>query len=388
MAIYLDYAASVPISAEVLATFTEALQTVGNPSSTHSLGQGSRMMLEDAREQIALAVGCDRSEVIFTAGGTESDNLAIKGLFWKRRGENPARNVIVSTYMEHHAVIDPIEWLEAHEGAEVAWIGVSDEGVIDLAALESFLAARGSEVALITMMWANNEVGVINDIKAVTALAAKHGIPVHSDAIAAFGHVPIDFKSSGLSALSISAHKVAGPVGVGALILSRAETLTPLVHGGGQERSMRSGTMNSAGAKAFAHAASLAVANMPKHNSHTLALVERLRDGIESTIAGARFSRGSAESMTHNAHFTFEGLKSDGLLFLLDQADIAVSAGSACQAGVDRPSHVLLAMGRSEEEANSCLRITVGLQTTEAEIERFLQVLPTAVATARSANPT
>jgi cysteine desulfurase len=346
------------------------------------------MMLEDAREQIALAVGCDRSEVIFTAGGTESDNLAIKGLFWKRRGENPARNVIVSTYMEHHAVIDPIEWLEAHEGAEVAWIGVSAEGVIDLAALETFLAARGSEVALITMMWANNEVGVINDIKAVTALAAKQGIPVHSDAIAAFGHVPIDFKSSGLSALSISAHKVAGPVGVGALILSRAETLTPLVHGGGQERSMRSGTMNSAGAKAFAHAASLAVSNMAKHNSHTRVLVDRLRDGIENTIAGARFSRGSAKSMTHNAHFTFEGLKSDALLFLLDQADIAVSAGSACQAGVDRPSHVLLAMGRSEEEANSCLRITVGLQTTEAEIDRFLQVLPTAVAAARSANPT
>lgn len=388
MAIYLDYAASVPISAEVLAIYTEALQSVGNPSSTHSLGQGSRMMLEDAREQIALAVGCDRSEVIFTAGGTESDNLAIKGLFWKRRGQDPARNVIVSTYTEHHAVIDPIEWLEAHEGAEVAWIGVSDEGVLDLDALEAFLTARGSEVALITVMWANNEIGVINDIAGVTALAARHGIPVHSDAIAAFGHVPIDFKKSGLSALSISAHKVAGPVGVGALILSRSETLTPLVHGGGQERSMRSGTMNAAGAKAFAHAAGLAVANMAKHNAHTQALVARLRQGIESSIAGARFTRGSQPGMTHNAHFTFEGLKSDSLLFLLDQAGFAVSAGSACQAGVDRPSHVLLAMGRTEEEANSCLRITVGLQTTEAEIESFLEVLPSAVAGARSANPT
>ncbi len=388
MAIYLDYAASEPINPEVLATFTEALQSAGNPSSTHSFGQASRMMLEDAREQIALAVGCDRSEVIFTAGGTESDNLAIKGLFWKRRGENSARNIIVSNYMEHHAVIDPIEWLEAHEGAELAWIPVSEEGVVDLAWLENFLAARGSEVALISLMWANNEVGVINDIKAVTALAAKYGVPVHSDAIAAFGHVPIDFKASGLSAMSISAHKVGGPVGVGALILGRSATLTPLTHGGGQERSMRSGTMNAAGAKAFAHAATLAIANMNKHNNHTRTLVDRLRDGIESSIAGARFSRGSQPGMTHNAHYTFEGLKSDGLLFLLDQAEIAVSAGSACQAGVDRPSHVLLAMGRSEEEANSCLRISVGLQTTEADIERFLQVLPTAVAAARSANPT
>ena len=234
MAIYLDYAASVPIRAEVLETFTKALQTVGNPSATHSYGQTSRMMLEDAREQLALAVGCDRSEVIFTAGGTESDNLAIKGLFWQRRADNPARNVIVSAYLEHHAVIDPIEWLEAHEGAEVAWIPVSDEGVLDLAWLEQFLASRGSEVALISVMWANNEIGVINDINAITALAAKHNIAVHSDAIAAFGHVPIDFKKSGLSAMSISAHKVGGPVGVGALILGRAAKLTPLTHGGGQ----------------------------------------------------------------------------------------------------------------------------------------------------------
>jgi cysteine desulfurase len=388
MAIYLDYAASVPINPEVLATYTEALKTVGNPSATHSFGQSSRMMLEDAREQLALAVGCDRSEVIFTAGGTESDNLAIKGLFWQQRADNPVRNVIVSAPVEHHAVIDPIEWLEAHEGAEVAWIPVSDEGVLDLLWLENFLAARGAEVALISVMWANNEIGVINDIKAITALAAKHGIAVHSDAIAAFGHVPIDFKASGLSAMSISAHKVAGPVGVGALILGRAAKLTPLTHGGGQERSMRSGTMNAAGAKAFAHAASLTVANMRKHNAHTQALVEKLRAGVEGAITGARFSRGSAVAMTHNAHFTFEGLKSDGLLFLLDQAEIAVSAGSACQAGVDRPSHVLLAMGRTEEEANSCLRVTVGLQTTEAEVERFLEVLPAAVATARSANPT
>lgn len=388
MAIYLDYAASVPIRAEVLQIFTEAMQKVGNPSATHSFGKSSRMMLEDAREQLALAAGCDRSEVIFTAGGTESDNLAIKGLFWQRRSEDSARNVIVSAYLEHHAVIDPIEWLEAHEGAEVAWIPASNEGVLDLDWLERFLDARGQEVALISVMWANNEIGVINDIASITALAAKQGIPVHSDAIAAFGHLEIDFKKSGLSAMSISAHKVGGPVGVGALILARSAKLTPLTHGGGQERSLRSGTMNAAGAKAFALAANLAIDEMPAHAAHTSALIGKLRSAVEETIAGSRFSRGSAQSMPHNAHFTFEGLKSDGLLFLLDQAQIAVSAGSACQAGVDRPSHVLLAMGRTEAEANSCLRVTVGLQTTEADIDRFIEVLPTAVATARSANPT
>lgn len=385
MAIYLDYAASVPINAEVLAAFTEAMQTSGNPSSTHSYGQQSRMMLEDAREQLALAVGCDRSEVIFTAGGTESDNLAIKGLFWNRREDNPARNIIVSAYTEHHAVIDPIEWLETHEGAEIAWMPVSEHGVPDTAWLANFLSEKGAEVALISLMWANNEVGVINDIEAVTALAAKHDISVHSDAIAAFGHVPIDFKKTGLAALSISAHKLGGPVGVGALILARSATLTPLTHGGGQERSVRSGTMNSAGAKAFAHAATIALANMSEHNAHTRALVERVREQVEANISAVRFSRGNQAGMPHNAHFTFEGLKSDGLLYLLDQAGIAASAGSACQAGVARASHVLLAMGRSEEQANSCLRVTVGLQTTEAEIDHFLRVLPGAVAAARQA---
>ena len=386
MAIYLDYAASVPINAEVLATFTEALAVSGNPSSTHSFGQTSRMMLEEARERLALAVGCDRNEVIFTAGGTESDNLAIKGLFWQRNGEDSRRKLIVSAYTEHHGVIDPIEWLETHEGAEVIWLRVLENGVVDLKSLENVLLDRGNEVALISLMWSNNETGVITDIHAVTALAAKHGIPVHSDAVAAFGHMPIDFAKSGLAAMSISAHKIAGPVGVGALILSRASKLTSLIHGGGQERAVRSGTMNSAGAKAFAHAAELAIKHLDAHNKHTLLLIKKVRDFVESNIADACFSRGDAEGLSMNAHFTFEGLKSDGLLFLLDQAGFAVSAGSACQAGVARPSHVLLAMGRSEAEANGSLRITIGEQTTEAEIDALLAVLPAAVESARKAN--
>ena len=385
MAIYLDYAASVPINAEVLAVFTEALAQIGNPSSTHSFGQASRMQLEEAREQLALAVGCNRSEVIFTSGGTESDNLAIKGLYWQRRAERPERRVIISAYTEHHGVIDPIEWLETHEAAEVVWLPVAETGVIDLAALESVLLDRADEVALISLMWANNETGVITDIHSVTALAAKHDVPVHSDAVAAFGHVPIDFAKSGLAAMSLSAHKVAGPVGVGALILARSAKVTSLIHGGGQERAVRSGTMNTAGAKAFAHAAELAVKTIDSHNAHTQALIKRLRESIEQNIDGARFSRGQAVGLSMNAHFTFEGLKSDGLLFLLDQAGFAVSAGSACQAGVARPSHVLLAMGRTEVEANSTLRISVGNDTTVEQIDAFLQALPVAVEAARKA---
>lgn len=386
MAIYLDYAASVPINAQVLATFTEALTQIGNPSSTHSFGQASRMLLEEARERLALAVGCNRSEVIFTSGGTESDNLAIKGLFWQRRAEHAERKVIISAYTEHHGVIDPIEWLEAHEGAEVIWLPVQETGVVDLKALENVLLDRAAEVALISLMWANNETGVITDIQAVTALAAKHGVPVHSDAVAAFGHLPIDFASSGLAAMSISAHKVAGPIGVGALILARAAKVTSLIHGGGQERAARSGTMNSAGATAFAHAAELAVKTIDSHNEHTKALIEKLRESIEQNIEGARFSRGNAQGLTTNAHFTFEGLKSDGLLFLLDQAGFAVSAGAACQAGVARPSHVLLAMGRTEAEANATLRISVGNETTHEQVEAFLQALAVAVEAARKAN--
>ena len=386
MAIYLDYAASVPINAEVLATFTEALTVSGNASSTHSFGQSSRMMLEESRERLALAVGCDRSEVIFTSGGTESDNLAIKGLFWQRRGEDPHRNVIVSAYTEHHGVIDPIEWLETHEGAEVIWIPVLDNGLVDLKALENVILERALEIALISLMWANNETGVITDIHEVTALAAKHGIPVHSDAVAAFGHMPINFAKSGLAAMSITAHKIAGPVGVGALILSRASKVTSLIHGGGQERAMRSGTMNPAGARAFAHAAELAVENLDEHKRHTSALLAKIREFIETQISGSQFSRASAPGLSMNAHFTFADLKSDGLLFLLDQAGFAVSAGSACQAGVARASHVLLAMGRSEEEANACLRITFGQETTEAEIDAFLQALVPAVESARKAN--
>ncbi|MFM6962788.1 MAG: cysteine desulfurase family protein, partial [Micrococcales bacterium] len=273
---------------------------------------------------------------------------------------------------------------EAHEGAEVIWLPVGQDGVVDLAALAEVLATRADQVALISLMWGNNETGVITDIREVCDIAAPFGVPVHSDAVAALGHVAIDFAASGLAAMSITGHKVGSPVGTGALILARAWQLTSLIHGGGQERGLRSGTMNYSGALAFAHAVELSIAEHDEFVSHTSALTAKIKAAVLQ-IEGARFNIETAPGMPHNSHFLFSGLKSDALLFLLDEQGIAVSAGSACQAGVARPSHVLLAMGRDELEASGCLRVTIGLETTEAEIDRFLAVLPAAVAQARAA---
>jgi len=382
MAIYLDYAATVPMSPAVLAAYIDALAVVGNPSSIHSYGQSARQIVEQAREDIALAVNADRNEVIFTSGGTEANNLAIKGLYWERNGD-AVRKQIVSAYTEHHAVIDAIEWLEKHEGAEAIWVPVKADGEIDFDWYQNYLTEHHSEIALTTFMLANNETGVITDVKKFAAVAAQFGIPFHSDAVAAFGYLPIDFDESGLATMAISAHKLGGPVGVGALLVSRATKIASLIQGGGQERGLRSGTLNAAGNHAFALAAKNALANLDKHNAHTAKLLTQIRNAV-ADIPGARFSRGAQPGLSHNAHFTFEGTKSDSLLFLLDQAGIAASAGSACQAGVARPSHVLIAMGRSEAEASGSLRFTLGDSTTQAEIDRLLEILPGVVATARA----
>lgn len=388
MVVYLDHAATSPIRPEVVATYTEHLQLVGNPSSVHTSGQKVRRALEEAREDIAKAVDCNRNEVVFTSGGTESDNLAIKGLYWHRSQAERNRNVILSAYTEHHAVIDAIHWLEKDQGAKPVWIPVDERGVVDLEWLANFLSERASEVALITLMWANNETGVVTPIDHVTELAKTYEIPVHSDAVAAFGHVEISFAKSGLDAMSITAHKVGGPVGVGALIVSRASKMTSLIHGGGQERSLRSGTMNAAGAKAFALAASLAVAQREAHTAEMEVLRDRLVESVLSSIPDARFSRSDAPGLPDNAHFTFPGCSGDSLLFLLDQAGVCVSNGSACQAGVAAASHVLITMGRTEAEASSCIRVTLGRGNSEADVDAFLAALPAAHAGAHKAGYT
>lgn len=376
MAVYLDHAATTPMLPEVIAAYTAALGVVGNPSSIHSQGQRARRTLEEAREAVAASVGAEPVEVTFTSGGTESVNLAVKGLFWSRNGgPGRPRPRILASHAEHHATIDAVRWLEESEGAIVDWVPVDATGRVDL---DHLARALGDDVALVTVLWANNEVGTVQPVREIVALAAAHGVPVHADAVSAYGHEELDFGRSGLAAMSISAHKIGGPVGIGALMIARSATVTPLIHGGDQQRS-RSGTEDAAGAVAFGVAASLI---SPGSGA---ALRDRLIAGIAEAVPDAVLRGDPVARLANNAHFTFPGCEGDSLLFLLDVAGFSVSTGSACRAGVPEASHVLLAMGLDESEARGALRITLGPGTTADEVDAFVAALPAAVSTARVA---
>jgi cysteine desulfurase len=384
--VYLDHAATTPLSAEALAALTRELARTGNPSSLHGSGRRARRAVEDAREAVAAAAGAHPSEVIFTSGGTEADNLAVKGLYWARVAENPVRRRILCSAVEHHAVLDTVEWLERHEGADVTWLPVDGDGVLDLEFLTAELARHPGTIALVTVMWANNEVGTIQPVHRIVELAHAAGVPVHSDAVQAFGSLPVDFKGSGLDVMSISGHKIGGPVGVGALLLGRAVKLTPVQHGGGQERDVRSGTLDTASIAAFAAAAEAAAAALPQEAARIAALRDRLIEGVHERIPEAvlRGAPGTGR-LPGNAHFTFPGCEGDSLLFLLDLAGVESSTGSACTAGVPRPSHVLLAMGLDEETARGAQRFTLGHASTDADVDALLAALPDAYARARQA---
>ena len=389
MAVYLDHAASSPIRPEVLLRYTADLALVGNPSSVHGFGQRARQTIEDAREQLAAAVGCHRSEVIFTSGGTEADNLAIKGLYWSRFNADNRRRVIISTAAEHHAVLDALEWLESHgpehQRAELHLLELDANGHFSLEELEKFLSERADEVALISLMWANNETGVISPIARVCQIARDHGVPVHSDAVAAFGHVPVHFAGSGLALLTITAHKIGGPVGVGALIVSRDIDLVPVSHGGGQERKLRSGTLNAAGAGAFALAATTARATLNERAERDGALKAKLIASIKEIAPAVDVTAENAETLPSTVHIRFTDCPGDSLLVLLDLKGVAVSTGSACQAGVINASHVMLAMGRDEAAASECIRVSFGYDTSEEDIDQLLAVLPAAYLGSRKA---
>lgn len=386
MPAYLDHAATTPLSAAALAALTRELARTGNPSSLHGSGRRARRAVEDAREVIAAAAGAHPSEVIFTSGGTESDNLAVKGMYWSRVAEDPKRRRILCSAVEHHAVMDTVEWLERHEGAEVAWLPVDSDGVLDLEVLQAELSRDPGAVALVTVMWANNEVGTIQPIGRVVELAHAAGVPVHSDAVQAFGSVPVHFRDSGLDAMSISGHKIGGPVGVGALLLGRAVKLTPVQHGGGQERDVRSGTLDTASIAAFAAAAEAVTAGLQTEAARIAALRDRLIAGVSERVPEAVLRGAPAGGrLPGNAHFTFPGCEGDSLLFLLDLAGVESSTGSACTAGVPRPSHVLLAMGLDEETARGAQRFSLGHASTEADVDALLKALPEAYARARQA---
>ncbi|BBY79319.1 cysteine desulfurase [Mycolicibacterium pulveris] len=364
---------------------TAVLATVGNASSLHGTGRVARRQMEEAREALANLLGARPSEVIFTAGGTESDNLAIKGIYWARRDAGPRRRRIVTTPVEHHAVLDAVEWLVEHEGAEVTWLPVQPDGSVTAAALRDVLQ-RHDDVALVSVMWANNEVGTIMPIAELAAVAAEFEVPMHSDAVQAVGQVPVEFASSGLSAMSVTAHKFGGPTGVGALLLRRETTCVPLLHGGGQERDVRSGTPHVAGAVAMAAAAKVAVEGLEAHSARVTRLRDRLIDGVLSSIDDVHLNGAAgAGRLPGNTHFTFRGCEGDSLLMLLDAKGIECSTGSACTAGVARPSHVLIAMGSDPAAARGSLRLSLGHTSTEADVDAALAVLPAAVKRARQA---
>jgi cysteine desulfurase len=388
MPVYLDHAATSPIRPSVLAHYSKALEQVGNPASVHSFGQSSRQMLEEAREIIAESIGCDRNEVIFTSGGTESDNLAVKGLYWQRNSKDPNRKLIVTSSAEHAAVLDAVNWLVSAQGAEAHFVPMDQDGVLDLSDLSKVISERAHEIALVTLMWANNEIGVIHPIEQIAAVANTHSIPVHSDAIAALGHIPVSFKASGLQALTITGHKIGAPVGVGALILARSEKLTPVFHGGGQERNLRSGTPDAASASALAIAVREAVEEQPqKHELHAN-LSKRLIGGVREIAPEVIVSSENAPRLANNVHFRFPGCLGDSLLFLMDVNGVSISTGSACAAGVSSPSHVVLSLGADSDEAMGTMRITFGHSSTDADVDAFLEAFPKAYEGAKRAGLT
>lgn len=383
---YFDHAATTPVRATAVAEIVRCTELTGNPSSVHSAGQQARAILEDSRDRVAAALGCHRSEVIFTSGGTESNNQAIKGIYWQRHQADPALDLIISAATEHHALIDPIEWLEKHQSARVHWLKVQESGLFDLAELERVLDSERGRVAMISLMWANNETGVVNDIKSICEIAAMHGVPVHSDAVATVGHLAIDFAGSGLTAMSVSGHKVGAPIGVGALIVARSAKPESLLHGGGQERGLRSGTMNFHLAASFAAALTEATAELDVREERLAALRDRLQRELLALVPNAIVTNAAAPRLPDNLHIIFPDLLGDTLLFTLDSEGVQVSTGSACQAGVVGPSHVVLNMGYPEQLAKGCIRISLGHTTTTDDIEHLLRVFPTAYERAKKAS--
>jgi cysteine desulfurase len=382
--VYLDHAATTPMVTAAVEAMTAHLADVGNASSLHASGRRARRIVEESRETIAQALGCRPGEVVFTSGGTEADNLAVKGLFWSRRAADPARRRILSTAIEHHAVLDPLHWLAEHEDADLELLPVDGLGRLDTDALAATIARDPATVALVSVMWANNEVGTIQPIAEVVALAAEHGIPVHSDAVQALGAVPVDFAASGVDAMSISGHKVGGPLGVGALVVRREIELTALVHGGGQERDVRSGTLDVPAVAGFAAAVEVAVKEQADNAARLTTLRDRLVEAVRRAVPDAVLN-GADDRLPGNVHFSFPGCEGDSLLMLLDARGSECSTGSACSAGVPQPSHVLLAMGRDPDVARSSLRFSLGHTSTEADVDAVAEALGPCVERARAA---
>ena len=384
--VYLDNAATTPISEVALQAFIEQSRQLGNPSSLHTYGRKVRKDVEEAREKLAGLIGCHSSEIIFTGSGTEANNLAIKGAYWHRNQGGKQRNVVVISAFEHHAVLDPARWLEDFEGAEVVEVPVTREGFVNLSELRNVVLERHDEIALISIMHSNNEVGTVQPMDDISKIAQEFEIPLHTDAVQSLGKVPLSFKDLGLFAMTISAHKVGGPIGVGALILQKGIDITPILHGGGQERDIRSGTLNAAGIIAFVAATQSAMRDLKSNAVKISALRKKLVAAIQAEISDATLN-GVLEGATLPgiANISFPNTESDALLLLFDAEGIACSTGSACSAGVQEASHVLMAMGLSEKEARSSLRFSLGTGNSDSDIEYLQTCIKRVIDRARAA---
>jgi cysteine sulfinate desulfinase/cysteine desulfurase-like protein len=385
--VYLDHAATTPMLPAALAAMTEELAQLGNPSSLHNAGRRARRVVEESRELIAESYGARPSEVVFTSGGTEADNLAIKGLYWSRQAADPARRRVLASATEHHAVLDSVRWLAEHEHADADWLPVDALGTVRVPALAAAIERDPASVALISVMWANNEVGTVQPVAELASLAAEYQIPFHSDAVQAAGQLPVHLAATRATALTITAHKIGGPVGVGALLLAKGVEPVPVLHGGGQERDVRSGTLDVPAIRAFAVAVQIA----REHSADEAKRLAALRDDLIAQVKAAvpdAVLNGAAPGpgrLPGNAHFSFPGCEGDALLMLLDARGIACSTGSACTAGVAQPSHVLLAMGADEARARGSLRFSLGHSSEQADVDTLGAVIGEVTERARRA---
>ncbi|MGP4112071.1 cysteine desulfurase family protein [Streptomyces sp. 4N509B] len=384
---YLDHAATTPMLPEAIAAMTAQLRATGNASALHAAGRAARRVVEEGREAVAAALGARPSEVVFTSGGTEADNLAVKGLYWSRRAADPRRVRVLASPVEHHAVLDVVTWLGDHEGATVEWLPVDRHGRVDPEDLRAAIERNPDDVALATVMWANNEIGTVMPVAELAAVAAAHDVPLHADAVQAVGQVPVDFEASGLAALTVSGHKIGGPYGIGALLLGRQWTPTPVLHGGGQEREVRSGTLDVPAIAGFAAAAALAVERREEFAERVGALRDELVAAVTAAVPDAVLGGDPdpAGRLPANAHFAFPSCEGDSLLLLLDAQGIACSTGSACTAGIAQPSHVLLATGADRELARGTLRFSLGHSSTKEDVVALAEAIGPAVERARGA---
>ncbi|MFF3415746.1 cysteine desulfurase family protein [Streptomyces sp. NPDC002698] len=387
---YLDHAATTPMLPEAAEALTARLSVTGNASSLHAAGRTARRAVEEARETLADALGARPSEVVLTSGGTEADNLAVKGLYWSRRDADPVRTRVLASPVEHHAVLDAVHWLGEHEGATVEYLPVDAHGRVHPDALREAIARDPADVALATVMWANNEIGTIMPVRELADVAAEFDVPLHADAVQAFGQVPVDFAASGLAAMTVSGHKIGGPYGIGALLLGREYSPVPVLHGGGQERHVRSGTLDVPATVSFAVAGRLAVERQEWFAREIGALRDDLADAVVKAVPDAILG-GDPEPggrLPANAHFTFPGCEGDSLLLLLDAQGIECSTGSACTAGVAQPSHVVLATGTDPDLARGTLRFSLGHTSTRADVAAVARAIGPAVERARMAGLT